>query len=128
MEIVVAVYMSVMGIAMAALWTLDLRAGRGYVAPAGLLRAREVDTGSLIAWHWLAEFGTAASLVVGSLLLLVDGALGVQLALVGLGALAYTSCNSLAWALARPERRVYAVPMLVGLVGAIGAIVLLLVL
>jgi hypothetical protein len=127
MEVVVALFMAVMGVAMAGIWTLDIRASRGFEAPSGLLRAREAGTGSLMVWHWSAEFGTAATLVVAALALLVEAAIAVPIALVGLGALAYTSCNSLAWALARPERRAYGVPMLVGLVGAIVAVILLLV-
>ena len=101
MEVLVAVFAFVMGIAMAGVWTLDIRAGRGFEAPGGLLRAREAATGSLMVWHWLAEYGTAGTLVVAAVFLMADAALAVPVALVGFGALAYTACNSLAWALAR---------------------------
>jgi hypothetical protein len=125
--LIVALFMLMMGMAMATIWTLDLRAGRGYEAPSGLLRAREVETGSLIAWHWLAEYAIAATLVLSAILVAAGAAVGVPIALIGLGALAYSSCNSLAWAMARSERRAYAIPMLVGLVGAAISIVALLV-
>jgi hypothetical protein len=127
MSLAIGVFAVVMGIAMAAIWSLDIRAGRGFVAPDGRLRARETSTGSLMAWHWLAEYGTAVALVVGGVLLLADAALGGSVALAALGALAYTSCNSLAWALASRERRPYAIPMLVGLGGSLVAIIWLVV-
>lgn len=54
--------------------------------------------------------------------LLIAGFMGVMgLGLAALGALTYTGTNSLAWALARPERRAYAVPMRVGAVGGLAA-------
>ncbi len=43
----------------------------------------------------------------------------------GLGALAYTSLNSLGWVLADRTRHAYAVPMVVGLAGALIAMALL---
>ena len=46
--------------------------------------------------------------------------------MVALGALAYSSLNSLGWALAERARFAYAVPMVVGLVGALVSIGLLL--
>jgi hypothetical protein len=126
MEVVVALFALVMGVAMAAIWTLDIRAGRGFEASAGLIQAREVGTGSRLVWHWLAEYGTSATLIVAGLLLLMDAALGLPVAFIGLGALAYSACNSLSWALARPERRPYAFPMVVGLIGALVSIASLL--
>ncbi len=97
----VALFALVMGIAMAGIWTLDIRAGRGFEPSAGLIHAREVGTGSRLVWHWLAEYGTAATLIVAGLLLLMDAALALPVAFIGLGALAYSACNSLSWALAR---------------------------
>jgi len=126
MEILIALFAGVMGAAMAGIWARDILNGTGFDAPDGLLRAREAETDNLMIWHWLAEFGTAGTLVVGAWLLLIDAAIAVPVTLVGLGALAYTSANSLGWALALPGRRAYAIPMLVGLVGALVSIVLLL--
>jgi hypothetical protein len=119
MEVFVALFALVMGVAMAAIWTLDIRAGRGFESSGRLIHAREVGTGSRLIWHWLAEYGTATTLIVAGLLLLLDAAVALPVAFIGLGALAYSACNSLSWALARPERRLYAVPMVVGLCGAL---------
>jgi hypothetical protein len=49
--------------------------------------------------------------------LLADIGWGEPVSLLGLGACAYTSVNSLGWALARADRRRYSAPMFVGAVG-----------
>ena len=58
--------------------------------------------------------------------LAVGAAWGRMLAAVALGALAYTSINSLGWALAEPDRRTYGIPMAVGAVGSLLAVIVLL--
>ena len=126
MELLVAVFAGIMGAAMGGVWTRDILSGVGFDASGGLLHARERDTDDLMIWHWLAEYGTAVTLVAGAILLLAGAALAVPVTLLGLGALVYTSANSLGWALALPERRAYAIPMLVGLIGGLlSALVLL---
>jgi hypothetical protein len=45
---------------------------------------------------------------------------------IALGALGYTSLNSLSWVLADPTRAAYGIPMAVGLAGALIGILLLL--
>jgi hypothetical protein len=119
MEILVAVFGGVIGAAMAGIWARDIMSGQGFDAPHGLLRAREADSDDLMIWHWAAEFGTAALLVLGGFLLLVGAALAEPIVLLGLGALLYTSTNSLGWALAAPERRPYVYPMSAGLIGGV---------
>ena len=119
MDMLIALFAGVMGAAMAGIWARDIASGVGYDATEGLLRARETDTEDLMIWHWLAEFGTAGLLMVGALFLVVGAALAEAVMLLGLGALAYTSANSLGWSLARPDRRSYVYPMAIGLIGAI---------
>lgn len=119
MELLVALFAGVIGAAMAGIWTRDILNGVGFDGSLGLLRARELETEDLMVWHWLAEYGTAGLLVVGAILLLADAALAVPITLLGLGSLVYSSTNSLGWALARPERRPYAIPMAIGLVGGL---------
>jgi len=125
-DVLVALFVGIMGAAMAGVWTRDIMAGTGFDAPAGLLRAREVEIGDLMLWHWLAEYGTSVLLIAGSILLLAGAALADRVTLLGVGALLYTSTNSLGWALARPERRSYAIPMGIGLVGGLISALLLL--
>lgn len=127
MHLLIALFAGIMGAAMAGIWARDIASGVGYDASQGFLHARETDTEDLMMWHWLAEFGSAGLLMLGAILLVFGAALAEPVMLVGLGALAYTSANSLGWALARPERRSYAYPMAIGLVGAIVSVVLLLI-
>ena len=123
----VAIFMIVMGAGIAALWTVDMFRNAGVDRSRGLLRAREAASGSLLLPHWLAEYGTAAMLIAGGLRLLLGWSAGgwTWLVAVALGALAYTSLNSLGWALAEPSRAAYAVPMSFGLAGALVSIGLL---
>jgi hypothetical protein len=125
MNIALAVFMIAMGVGIAFVWSLDIRAGRGYRTSGGLWQARGPGDGERMVFHWLAEYGTAAALVVGAVSLALDLAVAPILAAAALGALAYTSVNSLAWSLAHPERRAYAIPMAVGAVGALVSLVVL---
>ena len=125
MEILVALFAGIIGAAMAGIWARDIMSGHGFDAPHGLLRAREADSDDLMIWHWAAEFGTAILLVLGAFLLIANAALAEPIMLLGLGALMYTSTNSLGWSLAAPQRRSYVYPMAFGLVGAIVSAVLL---
>ena len=126
METAIAVLMMVMGVGIAGVWTRDILAGELVDLSEGLFQARDGDDGSLLWLHWLAEYTTAACLTVGGIGLLSDSAWGGPLAGFALGALFYTSVNSLGWALARRERRAYSAPMIAGvLVSLLGAVYLI---
>ena len=125
MDILVALFAGIMGAAMAGIWARDIASGVGYDVSEGWLHARETETEDLMIWHWLAEFGTAGLLMLGAFLLMFGAALAEPVMLVGLGALAYTSANSLGWSLARPDRRSYVYPMAIGLVGAVVSVAVL---
>jgi hypothetical protein len=125
MDGLVAAFMGVMGTAIAVVWGLDIVRGRGIDRSRGLRAARDPDSGVLLLPHWLAEYGTAAGLLAGAVAIALGWALADAIAFASLGALAYTSVNSLGWALARPERRAYAVAMAVGAVGGGVCLVLL---
>ena len=114
----------VMGVAIAAIWTRDLVAAEKVDLSDGFLAARDED-GSLFWPHWIAEYGTAGLLLAGGIGLLADASWADVIAPVGAGALLYTSINSMAWALAAPDRYSYAIPMTVAAVVAIGAVVVL---
>ena len=121
MRLVIAVAMIGMGIGIAAIWTRDLIAGDKVDLSPGIFRARDSDNGSLLWPHWLAEYGTALLLVLGGAGLAVETDWSSPVAAGGLGALLYTSVNSLGWALAQSERKMYAIPMTAGVVlGTIG--------
>ncbi|HSK27813.1 MAG TPA: hypothetical protein VK894_12965, partial [Jiangellales bacterium] len=101
-QLAVAVFALVMGVGVATIWTLDLARGRVDLG-AGLLHARE--GGDLLWPHWLAEYATAAVLIVGAIAWLAGAAWADGVLLVGLGALVYTSVNSLGWVLADHPRQ-----------------------
>lgn len=120
--------MLLMGFGIGAIWTIDIVRSPEIDRSRGLFRARERSTGSILLPHWLAEYSTAALLLAGGCGLVlgtVPGALSWTVP-VALGALAYTSLNSLGWVLDDRSRAAYGVPMAIGLVGAIMAIGLLL--
>ena len=111
----------VMGVAIAAMWTHDIVGGTRFDASVGRLRARS-DGGDLLLPHWIAEYATSAALVIGGSALLLDAPFAAVVASVAAGALAYTSINSLGWALAQRDRIAYTIPMIVGIVVACAAI------
>jgi hypothetical protein len=123
----VAVFMLSMGVGIAGIWTIDIVRSPEIDRSRGMLRARDGATGPLLVPHWLAEYGTAVLLAIGGLGLLLGWKAGAWawLIAVALGALAYTSLNSLGWVLADRARLPYGVPMAIGLVGAVVSIWLL---
>ena len=123
MRYVVAAGMILMGLGIAAIWTRDLMAAEKVDLSPGFFRTREPDSDSLLWPHLLAEYGTALLLLMGGTGLMAEASWSSAVAATGLGALLYTSLNSLGWALARPERRTYAVPMIGGVVvGVVGLV------
>lgn len=124
--VVIAWLMILMGLAIAAIWTRDSLAGEKVDRSAGVLPSRDED-GSLFLPHWIAEYTTAALLVAGGIGLLADTGWARPVTGLGLGALFYTSVNSLGWALAERDRYPYAVPMAVGVAVAVAGAIWLLV-
>lgn len=122
METWIAVLLLVMGLGIAGVWTRDILGSDHVDLGDGLFAARDPDSGSLFWPHWLAEYATAAGLVIGGVGLLADASWAGAVAGIAAGALLYTSVNSLGWALADPDRRPYAIPMFVGVVVAVIAI------
>lgn len=125
--VVVSGLMMLMGLAIAAVWTRDIVAGDKIDLSAGLWQARDgAGDGTLLWPHWIAEYATAGLLIAGGIGLLANTGWARPIAGVGLGALFYTSVNSLGWALAQRDRYAYAAPMVAGvLVSFIGAVWLL---
>lgn len=127
MSSLVGVFMLVMGAGIAGIWTVDIVRSPEVDRTRGILRARDRSNGSLLVLHWVAEYATALVLLAGGIGLVFATAPGAWTWLVpiGLGALAYTSLNSLGWVLADRSRATYAIPMAIGLIGAIASIGLL---
>jgi hypothetical protein len=127
MQIAVGVFLIAMGVGIAGIWTLDIARNPEIDRSRGLVRARD-RTGSVMLPHWIAEYATALLCLVGGLgLALGWTATGWTWTVpLALGALSYTSLNSLSWVLADRTRASYGVPMVIGLIGALIAILLLL--
>ena len=102
MQLMVGIFLIVMGIGIAGIWTVDIVRNADIDRSRGLLRARD-GTGSVMVPHWIAEYATALLCLVGGLGLVLgwtstEWSWVVPLAL---GALSYTSLNSLGWVLRR---------------------------
>jgi hypothetical protein len=123
----VGLFMVVMGVGIAGIWTIDIVRSPEVDRSRGILRARDRSTSSLLVPHWIAEYATALLLLAGGIGLLLATTPGTWswLVPIGLGALAYTSLNSLGWVLADRSRAAYGIPMAIGLIGAIASIGLL---
>lgn len=117
---IIAAFMILMGAGIAGIWGSDLARG---VLREGFFRAK--DNGVLYWPHLFAEFVTAAALLLAGIAYIAGAAWASLVAYPALGALFYTSLNSLNWALAERGRFPYAVPMLVGLVGSLVSLVVL---
>jgi hypothetical protein len=127
MQVIVGVFMVVMGIGIAGIWTVDIVRNPSIERSRGLLHARD-SAGSVMVPHWIAEYATALLCLVGGLGLVLGwtSTPWSWLVPIALGALSYTSLNSLSWVLADRSRLAYGVPMAIGLIGALVAILLLL--
>ena len=127
MELPVGVFMLVMGAGIAGIWTIDIVRSPEVDRTHGIVRARDRSNGLFLVPHWIAEYATALLLVAGGIGLVLGIAAGAWswLVPIGLGALAYTSLNSLGWVLADRSRAAYGIPMAIGLNGAIVSIGLL---
>jgi hypothetical protein len=127
MSLLVGVFMLVMGAGIAGIWAIDIMRSPEVDRTRGTLRARDRSNGSLLVPHWIAEYATALLLLAGGIGLVFATEPGAWswLVPIGLGALAYTSLNSLGWVLADRSRSAYGIPMAVGLIGAVASIGLL---
>lgn len=127
MQVIVGAFLIVMGLGIAGIWTMDIARNPAIDRSHGLLRARD-SSGSVLVPHWIAEYATAMLCLLGGLALVFEWASAPWswVVALALGALGYTSLNSLSWVLADRARLAYGIPMVIGLVGALIAIALLL--
>ena len=112
---VILILFIITGTGIAAIWTKDILTNTDIDISKGFFNARDKDSGNLFWPHWLAEYATAILLIVAPVLIFLKIDIGAQLLPFAVGALFYTSLNSLGWAFARKERFAYAFPMLFGL-------------
>lgn len=106
------------GIGIGTIWTMDLISQKNVDMNGNIFGARDKSTGQVMWPHLLAEYGTAATAIIGAVGLYRDDPWAESLTLVSSGMLAYTSVNSMSWVLSQKGRLVYAVPMMIGLASA----------
>jgi hypothetical protein len=109
--------MIICGIGIAGIWTADIISGKQINIKNGLFKARDPESNSLMWPHWIAEYSTAFALIFGAIGLIVEKTWAIHISFIALGALAYTSLNSLSWALAKKERLRYVIPMVISIAG-----------
>jgi hypothetical protein len=122
--IFIAVFSIVMGAGIVLIWSINIVGGR-FDDMDGFFDWKN-DVGEKMWTHILAELITALLLMAGGVGLLFPTAWAYVVTAFALGALAYTSLNSLGWALARRDRYPYVIPMSIGLSGGIVCLVMLL--
>jgi len=121
---VIPLFMLTMGIGMAGIWTLDIASGK-FRQQGNFFQWRN-DGGDYMWTHILAEYLTGIALVTGGISRFADAQWAFPVALIALGALAYTSLNNLGWTFVEKSRTAYAVPMALGFAGSIISIFILL--
>lgn len=126
MDQIIPGLMILMGVGMNIIWTVDILSGDKLDRSSGLIKSRNKESGDLMLPHWIAEYGTAAGLIAGGVGLLISADWSNHVSLISLGALAYTSINSISWSLAEKERFGYALPMIFGILVSVFAIIHLL--
>ena len=122
-NVLVAVFMIFMGIGIAAIWTIDIMKGT-FRSQGNFFRWRN-EGGDLMWPHIFAEYSTGFLLAIAGIAILTDMSWADKFAYFPLGALAYTSLNSLGWSFVMKERYGYAVPMVIGFVGSIVCVMIL---
>ena len=122
-NVLVAAFMILMGIGIAAIWTIDII--KGTFRDQGNFFNWKNEGGDLMWPHIFAEYSTGILLLIAGIAILTEMSWADKFAYFPLGALAYTSLNSLGWTFVMRERYGYAVPMVIGFVGSIVCVLIL---
>ena len=114
MKAILPVFNIAMGIAIYGVWMMDI-ASRKYRG--AFFKWRE---GENVMWpHLIAEFLTAAALILSGVGTLLKSGWAEVLIVVALGSLFYASLDALSWTPADKKRWPYSVFMLIGLAGSL---------
>ncbi len=109
--------------------------GMIFIWTTDILRGKFKDQGNFFRWkegvnmlwpHILAEFFTGTGLIFSAIGLYFKITWSIPFSMIFLGAMTYSSLNSLGWVVADKSRFRYGIPMIVGLIGGIVSILLLL--
>lgn len=103
------------GISMIIIWIMDIGKNPDVDLSAGFFRAREKKSGNIFWYHIVAEVVTGILLIASGIILIIRDFNSFPVVYFALGALFYSSMNSMGWAFAEKERRRYAIPMITAL-------------
>jgi hypothetical protein len=109
-------FLLITGSAMLIIWIADINNKPDIDFSEGFFRAREKESGNIFWLHIVSELITGVMLICGGIIILQRSSEMLPLVYFSLGLLFYSSLNSLSWAFARPDRRIYRIPMITGLV------------
>lgn len=119
----IAIFMLLMGAGIVSIWAMDM--AKGKFGSKYRFFSWTNDGGDLMWPHILAEYITAACLIASGIAIFLNLTWSYPFTLISLGALFYTSLNSLSWVFADQSRLPYGIPMMVALAGSAIAIVVL---
>jgi hypothetical protein len=124
-RLIISFFLLIVGSAMLIIWIADINNKPDIDFSEGFFRAREKQSGNIFCFHIIAETISSLSLIAGGLVLLSGSDTFMPVVYFSLGALFYSSVNSLGWAFAETQRKIYRLPMMLGLAVSLGGFVLL---
>ncbi len=122
---IISFFLLMTGTSMIIIWIMDIGKNPEVDLSEGFFRAREKNSQNLFWFHIVAELITGLLLIASGIILLVGDTNSFPVAHFALGALFYSSLNSLGWAFAEKGRRNYAFPILSGLIISVISIIIL---
>ncbi len=122
---ILSFFLIMCGASIIIIWIMNLRKNPDIDLSAGFFRAREKDSKNLFWFHIVAEFFTGLLLIVSGIIIISRNINSLPIVHFALGALFYSSLNSLGWAFAYRERYFYATPMTIGLVISLVSIIIM---
>ncbi|MBW1614084.1 MAG: hypothetical protein JRJ57_08950 [Deltaproteobacteria bacterium] len=126
MYMLVSFLLLIIGIAMLVIWIADINNNPEIDFSKGFFKARGKASGELFCFHIIGEVLTGIMLILSGIIILYRTPEWMPCAYFSLGALFYTSLNSLGWAFARKERKRYGIPITAGLIISIFSFIILL--
>ena len=109
------------------IWITNLSKNPDIDLSPGFFKAREKDSRNLFWFHIVAELLTGTILIISGIILISRDVNAYPFVHFALGALFYSSLNSLGWAFAYREWYLYAIPMTIGLLVSLASIIILIV-
>lgn len=118
-NLIIAFILIMTGIAMIIIWIIDINENPEVDMTGGFFRAREKNSNNIFWFHITAELITAILLIMAGIIIVLKAERLIPLVFLSLGALFYSSLNSLGWVFACQHRKKYAFPIITGLTIAV---------